>query len=239
MSILTDAVRDHHLSLAKALETHAHAVGGGEPQSERDAFLAFLKGDLVPHAIGEQRHLYSLVDVLVRKHGKATATMMVDHEFINDYVTSIEQITQQLGTATGGGRAQLLQRLHELDLRLDAILELHLAKEERIYLPLIEERVDDARQRNVLEAVHESYDKNGKTPEERPVDVRSVIPRGRHRLIFDTFTDLKPGEAFVLINDHDPRPLNYQFQSEHTGQFSWDYLEQGPDIWRVRIGRDA
>ncbi len=76
-------------------------------------------------------------------------------------------------------------------------------------------------------------------PEDRPLDVRNAAPRGRHTLIFDAYTALKPGEAFVLINDHDPRPLYYQFQAEHTGQFSWDYLEQGPEVWRVRIGRCA
>ncbi len=75
--------------------------------------------------------------------------------------------------------------------------------------------------------------------DERPLDVRNVIPRERHKLIFDTYFSLKPAEAFVLINDHDPRPLYYQFAAEHSGQFSWEYLEQGPEVWRVRIGRRA
>jgi len=41
----------------------------------------------------------------------------------------------------------------------------------------------------------------------------------------------------VLVNDHDPKPLFYQFQAEHTGQFTWEYLEQGPAVWQVRLGR--
>jgi len=41
----------------------------------------------------------------------------------------------------------------------------------------------------------------------------------------------------VLINDHDPKPLYYQFQAEQTGKVNWQYLEQGPEVWRVRIGR--
>jgi uncharacterized protein (DUF2249 family) len=45
------------------------------------------------------------------------------------------------------------------------------------------------------------------------------------------------GGGFVLVNDHDPKPLYYQFAAEHPDQFTWDYLEQGPEIWRVRIGR--
>lgn len=159
MSTLTEAIRKHHLSLAKTLEAHAHGVGGGEPQTERDAFVAFLKGDLLPHAIGEERHLYPLVDSLVRQYGKPTMTMMVDHEFIRDHVAKIERITHQLATVTDGDRSQLLRRLRDLGLRLDAIVELHLAKEERIYLPLIEKHTDEATQRKVLQAIHDSYEK--------------------------------------------------------------------------------
>jgi uncharacterized protein (DUF2249 family) len=239
MNTLTEAIRKHHLSLAKTLEKHARAVGGSEPQVERDAFVGFLKGDLLPHASGEERHLYELVDSLVRHHGRPTATMIVDHEFINDYVRKIEAITRELGMAADGERSQLLRQLRDLALRLDAIVELHLAKEERIYLPLIEEHVGEERQRSVLRAIHDSYEKEKNMAEDRALDVRNVVPRERHTLIFDTFMSLKPGEAFVLVNDHDPRPLYYQFQAEHTGQFSWDYVEQGPEVWRVRIGRSA
>lgn len=107
------------------------------------------------------------------------------------------------------------------------------------YLPLIEQHLDETHQRQILGAIHESYEEEKKTPNDPPPDVRKVVPRERHTLIFDTFTGLKPGEAFILINDHDPKPLYYQFQAEHTGRFSWEYSEQGPDVWRVRIGRRA
>lgn len=71
------------------------------------------------------------------------------------------------------------------------------------------------------------------------VDVRTIAPRERHPLIFATFRSLAAGEAMELVNDHDPRPLYYQFQAEMPGKFSWDYLENGPDVWRVRITRTA
>ena len=69
------------------------------------------------------------------------------------------------------------------------------------------------------------------------LDVRQIAPAQRHPLIFQTFEALQPGEAFVLINDHDPKPLYYQFRFEREWQFTWDYLEQGPDDWRVRVGK--
>nr|PZN91562.1 MAG: hypothetical protein DIU52_03075 [bacterium] len=70
---------------------------------------------------------------------------------------------------------------------------------------------------------------------ERTLDVRVIPPREKHPTIFRTFEALAPGDSFVLINDHDPRPLRYQFEAELSGRFGWEYLEQGPEVWRVRI----
>jgi uncharacterized protein (DUF2249 family) len=77
------------------------------------------------------------------------------------------------------------------------------------------------------------------SPDTKTLDVRDLPPAQRHPLIFSTFHALPVGESFVLINDHDPKPLFYQFKFEYEGQFSWDYLEQGPEAWRVRVGRVA
>ena len=46
-------------------------------------------------------------------------------------------------------------------------------------------------------------------------------------------------EFFELVNDHEPKPLYYQFMHERDGLFTWEYLEQGPETWRVRISRNA
>lgn len=62
-------------------------------------------------------------------------------------------------------------------------------------------------------------------------------PRERHPKIFSTWAELAPGETILLVNDHDPVPLYYQFAAEHTGTFRWEYLEQGPDVFRVRISK--
>lgn len=74
---------------------------------------------------------------------------------------------------------------------------------------------------------------------DRVLDVREEIPRRRHELIFESFVDLPVGDAYVLVNDHDPKPLRYQFEAENAGEFTWEYLEEGPEVWRVRIGRLA
>ncbi len=71
------------------------------------------------------------------------------------------------------------------------------------------------------------------------IDVRTIPPARRHGLIFETFDSLAPGEAFEIVVDHDPKPLYYQFAAERSGTFSWEYLADGPELWRVRISRVA
>ena len=72
----------------------------------------------------------------------------------------------------------------------------------------------------------------------KTLDVRPLAPRDRHPLIFGTVDALTPGESFELVNDHDPKPLYYHLQAERPG-LTWTYLEQGPERWRVEIGRPA
>ncbi|TPL71517.1 DUF2249 domain-containing protein [Mesorhizobium sp. B2-3-15] len=72
--------------------------------------------------------------------------------------------------------------------------------------------------------------------ETNEIDVRSLVPMQRHQKIFELVDQLAPGGKFILVNDHDPKPLYYQLKAEHPHQFSWTYLERGP-VWRVEIGR--
>jgi uncharacterized protein (DUF2249 family) len=74
---------------------------------------------------------------------------------------------------------------------------------------------------------------------ETTIDVRVIPPFERHGLIFGTFDRLNSGDSFLIVNDHDPRPLSHQFEARYAGTFAWQYLEQGPDVWRVRIRRTS
>lgn len=71
------------------------------------------------------------------------------------------------------------------------------------------------------------------------LDIRVVPPSEKHPTIFRTFDSLEPGQSFTLINDHDPRPLRFQFEAMRGGLFNWSYVEQGPSVWRVLIGKNA
>ena len=73
----------------------------------------------------------------------------------------------------------------------------------------------------------------------KQIDVRTIVPRERHPLIFRTFDELEVGQSFELVNDHDPKPLYYQLQAERPGVLDWEYLEEGPETWRVRVGKSG
>ncbi|MDR9808462.1 DUF2249 domain-containing protein [Rhizobium hidalgonense] len=76
------------------------------------------------------------------------------------------------------------------------------------------------------------------TQDEVPhIDVRILPPAQRHPMIFGTLHSLTPGNSLLITSDHEPRPLQYQLETGLPGKFSWEYLEQGPDVWRVEITR--
>jgi uncharacterized protein (DUF2249 family) len=70
-------------------------------------------------------------------------------------------------------------------------------------------------------------------------DVRSIPCRVKHGQIFQRWASLAVGAHFVLINDHDPVPLYYQFAGQFPGAFNWEYLVAGPDEFQVKITRLA
>lgn len=72
---------------------------------------------------------------------------------------------------------------------------------------------------------------------EHTLDVTVIEPRLKHPTIFERFDALQPGEHFILYNDHDPKPLYYQLLGERGQTFTWEYLESGPEVWRVKLGK--
>ncbi|HUM98226.1 MAG TPA: DUF2249 domain-containing protein [Chitinophagaceae bacterium] len=67
------------------------------------------------------------------------------------------------------------------------------------------------------------------------MDIRPFPPTERHEMFYKAFADIKSGEAFEFINDHDPKPLYYQMEAESKEPFRWEYLEKGPEVWKVRV----
>jgi uncharacterized protein (DUF2249 family)/quercetin dioxygenase-like cupin family protein len=67
------------------------------------------------------------------------------------------------------------------------------------------------------------------------LDVREVRKPDKHPTIFATFGALAVGDSFVLVNNHDPKHLRGEFDADHPGSYGWEYLDKGPQVWRIRI----
>jgi iron-sulfur cluster repair protein YtfE (RIC family) len=144
MHPLTQPLRDEHLELLLHLErirTVADAIGMAKSESVREGVeevYTFLMHQLTPHAQAEERVLYPTIGRLLGTP-TATTTMSQDHR-------EIERLTQALGTL----RSQLAgESLDEPEVQaqrrilygLYALVSVHFAKEEDIYLPLLDTRL--------------------------------------------------------------------------------------------------
>jgi uncharacterized protein (DUF2249 family) len=70
---------------------------------------------------------------------------------------------------------------------------------------------------------------------DRVMDVRPIPCSVKHGLIIRTWFELPVGDHFILLNDHDPVPLFYQFSAQWPEAFTWEHLVNGPDEVRVKI----
>ncbi|WP_134727372.1 DUF2249 domain-containing protein [Amycolatopsis nivea] len=120
---------------------------------------------------------------------------------------------------------------------LDALLGAYLDAETSVLLPALADLpgadvpilVDDLR--TLLDG--------GELDRAEVLDVREIPHGTRHPRIFGRYARLAPGESFVLVNNHDPKPLRREFTATHGEDFTWEYVESGPEKWQVRIGRAA
>ena len=69
------------------------------------------------------------------------------------------------------------------------------------------------------------------------LDVRTLPHGQRHEIIFGRLDALAGGEALVIVNDHDPKPLRYQTEALWPERFAWSYQQAGPHTWRIAITR--
>lgn len=76
-------------------------------------------------------------------------------------------------------------------------------------------------------------------PSTAELDVRAMRTPDKHPTIFATYAKLGVGDAFVLINDHDPRHLHDEFEADHRGSYRWQYQKREPRDWRIRITKLA
>ncbi|MFF9818708.1 DUF2249 domain-containing protein [Streptomyces sp. NPDC014006] len=75
----------------------------------------------------------------------------------------------------------------------------------------------------------------GEEENEPQLDVRDVPHAIRHATVFGALDAVPAGTAMVLVAPHDPLPLLAQIEQRSPGVFSVQYLERGPEAWRLRL----
>lgn len=136
MTEVTQPLRDEHRELLPQLEVLREAADGIDLPSARDRIaqaLQFLTAHLIPHAQAEDAALYPVVGRLMGA-ARATATMSRDH-------VEVGRLTQELAESLTGWRGTAEERVQARRLLygLYALVKVHFAKEEEIYLPLLDE----------------------------------------------------------------------------------------------------
>lgn len=164
---VTEPLRTEHKTLLPhidALATAADAIGTAPAAEQREkvhASYTFLTEQLIPHAVAEDKVLYAEVDRLIGRNGgtRATDTMRRDH-------TEVGTLTDELGELGEKLDAGELPRAQQRELRrvlysLNGIVGLHFAKEEEVYLPLLDRKLDEARAQQMFEEMEKITEEAG------------------------------------------------------------------------------
>jgi len=156
MTTITQPLRDEHKELfphIESLKLAGMAVHGTLNQDSLaliDEAYTFLTTHLLPHAHAEEAALYPVVQkVMGSPYG--TKTMSRDH-------VEVERLTQELGmlraqvsaTEIGAGKANELKRVLY---GLYTLVKVHFAKEEEVYLPLLDANLSAEDAREMFEAM--------------------------------------------------------------------------------------
>jgi iron-sulfur cluster repair protein YtfE (RIC family) len=156
MATLTQPLKDEHKELLphiERLQTVADSIGASPIESVRrgiDESYEFLAQHLLPHAQAEEKALYPVVGRLMGAP-EATATMSRDHVEVGRLVEELGSLRSHLlGKTTSADQEKALRRVLY---GLYAVVKLHFAKEEEVYLPILDARLTAEEANRMFEAM--------------------------------------------------------------------------------------
>ncbi|MGH8888498.1 MAG: DUF2249 domain-containing protein [Acidothermaceae bacterium] len=225
---------EHHTHLRGGLETLLTALrdaaATGHPcDHQRDALVAFLNDEILPHALAEEVALYP---VGAAHQGKAfIETMMRDHRYLAARTRVLANTQEVAATVAIAGA-------------ISAVFALHVEKENDILLPTLL-KSDGVSLAALLQQMHDGLtDAAGAGAVAASADTAAILdvrtlPHGgaRHEVIFGRLAQLDVRQTLTIENDHDPKPLHYQLDAAWPDRYSWEYLQAGPQLWRIAITR--
>jgi iron-sulfur cluster repair protein YtfE (RIC family) len=159
MTTVTQPLREEHKELLphiESLKAAGDAVGESVTPALRNAVdeaYAFLVYHLIPHAQAEDKALYPMVQKVMGA-AEATGTMSRDH-------VEVGRLTAELGALRalyaqlGAGWLAPAQAnaLRAVLYGLYALVKVHFAKEEEVYLPLLDARLTQGEAHAMFEAM--------------------------------------------------------------------------------------
>ncbi|HMN28139.1 MAG TPA: hemerythrin domain-containing protein [Caldilineaceae bacterium] len=156
MSMITQPLREEHKELIphiEAMRRVADAIGetnSAALQQGVDEVIEFLTHHLIPHAEAEERALYPVV-AEVMGAPQATRTMSRDH-------VEVGRLTEELVTLRAKLSGATLDPIQTKALRrvlygLYALVKVHFAKEEEIYLPLLDAKLSVKEAKQMFQAM--------------------------------------------------------------------------------------
>jgi iron-sulfur cluster repair protein YtfE (RIC family) len=153
---LTQPLRDEHKELlphVELLRTVADAIDEAPFASLQrgvDEAYAFLTHHLIPHAQAEERALYPVVGRLMGAPA-ATATMSRDHVEVGRLTEELGALRSHLVDASVGKSQE--KALRRVLYGLFAVVTVHFAKEEEIYLPILDAGLTSEEAHRMFEAM--------------------------------------------------------------------------------------
>lgn len=157
MKTITDPLRKEHKELYPHIESlriagesiHAHLFSPFIREEVEKAYK-FLTHELIPHAKAEDRALYPVVQKVMGAK-EATATMSRDHVEVDRLTGELGELLVKVdGTAITDEQTHAMRRIL---FGLYAIVMLHFAKEEEVYLPLLDARLTEQETAAMFEAM--------------------------------------------------------------------------------------
>ncbi len=152
----TEDIREHHKMLEERLHGFWHNIEslqkfGDQERGLLDELMTFLKEELLPHAEGEEKHLYGKVAELMR-NPLFTKTMEMDHQFIKQYITELETVINNVHKESAD---VTIKRIQTTTSKLQGIVDPHFQKENEVYLPILDEKLSKEQvEKEVIEPMH-------------------------------------------------------------------------------------
>lgn len=156
MNTLTQPLRDEHKELFPSVDRIrqvAELIGEASTDEIRDSVedvYDFLANHLKPHAEAEDAALYPVVQKVLGSPD-ATKTMSRDHVEVGRYIEELASLKKNLGGATL--TAEQIRSLRRVLYGVYALVKVHFAKEEEVYLPILDQRLTPEAAQEMFEAM--------------------------------------------------------------------------------------